>query len=345
MITNKESFFFMVCLLSLMLLIPAGVFSSADGRSWSETMSAFFGAGGDENLKYFIHHLRLPRIAGAVSAGAALALCGALLQTSLNNALASPFTLGLSQGAAFGATFAVTVLGAGALQGAGKGFFTGSMGLTAMSAFAGSLTAGFIILGFTLIRTMTPQGIILAGVAVSSFFGACTMLLQFFASETQLAAAVFWTFGDLGKGGWQEARVLAVLVFAGLLYSLRHSWDFNALAWGDVHASGLGVNVRRLRFFSVVAVSVMTSFATSFYGVIGFVGLIAPHSVKLMFPRCGHTFMLTASAFAGSILLLGADIAAQKTVYPLALPVGIVTSFAGVPVFLYLLIKRFGKYA
>lgn len=171
------------------------------------------------------------------------------------------------------------------------------------------------------------------------------MLLQFFASDTQLAAAVFWTFGDLGKGAWTEALSLGGAAFAGLLFSLRYSWDFNAVIWGDAHAAGLGVNVKKLRLLAVAAVSLMASLATSYYGVIGFVGLIAPHAVKLMFSGCGHTFLLTASAAAGGLLLLVSDIAAQKVAYPLSLPVGIVTSFTGVPMFLYLLIKRYGKNA
>lgn len=327
------------------LLLLLGVRNSSDGRTWSDTLTALFGYGTDENLKYFIHHLRLPRIAGAIAAGAALAVSGAVLQTVLNNALASPFTLGLSQGAAFGATFAVSVLGAGMIQNTGTAIVVNSLGIMAFSAFVGALSSGMLILGFTLVRGMTPQGIILAGVAVSSFFGAGTMLLQFFSSDTQLAAAVFWTFGDLGRGGWTEAVTLCAVMFSGLLFALRYSWDYNALLWGDGHAAALGVHVKKLRFYSVTTVSLMAAFATAFYGVIGFVGLIAPHSVRLIFPRCGQGFLIRASAVTGGLLLLGADILAQRAAYPLALPVGIVTSFAGVPVFLYLLIKRAGKNA
>ncbi len=338
--TSKALIFFGISAFLLFLLILAGLKNGAEQRSWAETAYAFFGSGEDADLEYFIRYLRLPRIVAAFSVGACLAVCGAVLQTVLKNALASPFTLGLSQGAAFGVTFAITLMGAGMIGNTGSGVMISSISAAVLCAFIGSLTAAAVIMGFSFVRGMTPQGLILAGVAVSAFFGACTMLLQFFATDTQVAASLFWTFGDIGKGGWREALTVLSVTALGTLAVLRYSWDYNAIIWGDLYAAGLGVSVKKIRIYTIIITSVMAAFATAFYGVIGFVGLIAPHTVRLIFRHTGHVFLITASAVTGGVFLLGADILAQKAAAPLVLPVGVLTSFAGVPLFLYLLIRR-----
>ncbi|MCD8553476.1 iron ABC transporter permease [Seleniivibrio sp.] len=337
---RKEILFFAVMAALLFAAALVGLHRGAGESSWGDTLSALFLSGKDADLEYFIYHLRLPRITAAVFTGMTLAVCGVILQNVLNNPLASSFTLGFSQGAAFGAAFSIIVLGAGSTQYNGSGVVLGNLGYVAAGAFAGSLTASAVILLFSFVRGMTPQGLILAGVAVSSFFSACTMLLQYFSTDSQLAAAVFWTFGDLGKGGWTEAFSMAGVCFIGVLFVLKYSWDYNAVAWGESYAAGLGVNVKRVRVLSLLVTAVMAAFATAFYGVIGFIGLIAPHMVRLVFRQAGHGFLIPASGILGGVLLLTADIAAQAVIYPVALPVGVITSFAGVPVFLGLLLRR-----
>ncbi|MCD8552615.1 iron ABC transporter permease [Seleniivibrio sp.] len=330
--------FWVVLSLLLIIFVLSALKHGAIERSWADTASALFGVGNDEDLQYFIWHLRLPRIAAALAVGGALSVSGVILQNILNNPLASSFTLGLSQGAAFGATFSIIILGAG------TGLFAG-LGNVAIGAFAGSILSALIILLFSFVRGMTPQGLILAGVAMSAFFSACTMLLQFFSTDTQLAAAVFWTFGDLGKGGWSEALTVLIVTMAGILFSLRLSWSYNAIQWGELSASGLGVEVKKIRIASLAATSVMAAFATAYYGVIGFVGLIAPHMVRLIFRHSGHGFLIPASAVLGGVFLLGADLMGQLMFYPISLPVGVITAFAGVPMFLFLLLRRSMKHA
>lgn len=337
---RKEAVFFTVMAVLLFAATVMGLHRGEGGGSWSDTVSALFLSGDNKDLEYFIYYLRLPRITAAVFTGMSLAVCGVILQNVLNNPLASSFTLGLSQGAAFGAAFSIIVLGAGSTQFTGSGVVLGNPGYVAAGAFAGSLAASAVILLFSFVRGMTPQGLILAGVAVSSFFGACTMLLQYFSTDSQLAAAVFWTFGDLGKGGWTEALTMAGVCLAGTLFVLRYSWDYNSVAWGESYAAGLGVEVRKVRVYSLVVTAVMAAFATAFYGVIGFIGLLAPHMVRLVFRQAGHGFLIPAAGLLGGVLLLSADIAAQAVLYPTALPVGVITSFAGVPVFLGLLLRR-----
>ncbi|ADD67763.1 transport system permease protein [Denitrovibrio acetiphilus DSM 12809] len=330
--------FWAVMLFMLTLFTLLGIKHGAVQNSWSETILALFRSGSNEDLIYFIWNLRLPKILAALAVGSALAVSGVILQNILNNPLASSFTLGLSQGASFGATFSIIVLGAGFMSGGASGF--GGLGIVAAGAFAGAVLSSLIILLFSFVKGMTPQGLILVGVAMSAFFSACTMLMQYFSTDTQLAAAVFWTFGDLGKGGWSEGITVFAVMTAGILFSVKYSWDYNAIQWGDLHAAGLGVEVKKIRIYSLIMTSLMSAFATAYYGVIGFVGLIAPHMVRMMFKHVDHGFLIPASAVLGGVFLLGADTLAQMIFFPLSLPVGVITAFAGVPMFLFILMKR-----
>lgn len=326
----------MAALLAVTVLLGLmGLKMGALSRSWADIWAALFSASGDESLRYFVLHLRLPKVCAALAVGASLALTGTMLQNVLNNPLASSFTLGLSQGAAFGASFSMVILPmAGGLAGGLAGLST-----LAMGALAGSLSAALIILAFSMVRGMGPQGLILAGVALSTLFGAATMSLQFFASDSQVAATVFWSFGDLGRGSWREVALVGLVLLAGLVFSLRRNLDYDTLRWGDAQAAALGVSVLRLRCATLLMASLMAAFATAFYGVIGFVGLVAPHMVRLIFPHAGHFFLLAGSALFGACFLLAADLVAQSVIYPALLPVGIVCAFTGVPVFLYILFR------
>ena len=321
----------------IVLLALAAIKHGAVERPWADMATALFSEHGDDDLRYYILQLRLPKVTAALAVGAALSVSGVILQNVLNNPLASSFTLGLSQGAAFGASFSMIILAsAGSVWG---------LGIVTLGALTGALSAALLILGFTLVRGMTPQGLILAGVALATFYGAATMSLQYFASDSQVAATVYWTFGDLSKGGWREALLVSGVSLVCLLLAIRHSLDYDALRWGDAQAQALGVSVRRLRLVSLLAASLMAAAATAFYGVIGFVGLVAPHMVRLLFPHAGHYYLTCVSALFGGLFLLAADLAAQSIMYPTLLPIGIICAFTGVPVFLFLLLRGAARHA
>jgi len=303
-------------------------------------ITCIFGGEVDETVRYLIMGLRLPRAAGAVVAGAGLGLSGAVLQTLLRNPLASPFTLGISQGAAFGASFAIIVLGAG------QGHMAGAEGVTFFShapvvvcAFAGSLGTIAFILILSRVGNVTTESMILAGIGLSAFFSACTMLLQYFADDVQVAATVFWTFGDLGKAGWREVLLMTATLTPACIYFARRGWNCNALQWGDETAHSLGVGVERLRVTGMLIAGLVVAVATAFLGIIGFIGLLAPHSMRL-FVGNDQRFLFPASLVAGSLLLLCSDILSRTLIAPVIIPVGIITSFAGAPLFLYLLVRR-----
>ncbi len=274
-----------------------------------------------------IKEIRLPRVVAALVCGWGLSISGLAIQSLLKNPLGSPSTLGISHGAAFGA--ALSIVG-----------FGGNVISTTMAAFSGAMAATFVILLLSGLKKFSPETIILAGVALSALFSSATILMQYLASETQLAMVVFWTFGDVARAGWKEIWLLTAVVVAGSLFLTVLRWDLNAMASGDESARGLGVNVDRIRISGMVAAALIASMATAFLGIIAFVGLIAPHMARLV-AGDDHCFLVPFSAVLGALLLLGADTFGRIFIGSGALPVGVITSFAGAPVFLYLLVRGY----
>jgi iron complex transport system permease protein len=293
----------------------------------------------DDFTHQIIYNIRLPRIIGAVLAGTALALSGAITQTLLRNPLASPFTLGISGASAFGAAFAILVLGAGgSYQGSNDVAAVANPYLLTMSAFGWSLAGVAVILALSRYRGAGPEIIILAGIIISSLFGAGISAMQYFADSVQLASVVFWTFGDLGRASWENVIILLVIIVPVTVFFFSQIWNYKALATGDEYARSMGVNVRRVRLTGMVVASLLTAVAVSFYGIIAFVGLVVPHIVR-RFVGGGEQFMIPASALFGGFFLLASDTLARSVISPVILPVGILTSFIGAPLFLFLLLR------
>ncbi len=280
----------------------------------------------EETRVVVVWNIRLPRIAAGLSVGAGLALAGLFIQTLLRNPLGSPSTLGISQGAAFGASCVIVL------------FHAGPFG-TALAAFCGSLGATVLIVILGRLRGLTPEAVILAGVALSSLFGAGTVLLQVLSDETRLAMAVAWSFGDVGRSNWPQIGWLSLSVtcLAGVGYWWR--WHLNALDMGEEPAKNLGISVESLRWQGLILAALVSALATAFHGVIAFVGLIAPHAARRIV-GADHRFLVPVSAVLGAALLLLADTFSRLILGTGSFPVGVVTSFLGAPLFLSLLLKR-----
>ncbi|RLA83743.1 MAG: iron ABC transporter permease [Deltaproteobacteria bacterium] len=288
--------------------------------------------------------IRLPRIASALLVGAALGISGAVMQCVLRNPLASPFTLGISSGAAFGAAVAIVFFGAGQLNRTGlTGVIIDNPYSISAFAFLFALGAVLVILALVKLRQITPTAMILAGVAISSFFQAATMLIQLFAEDVKVAAVVFWTFGDVGRTNWGEIVIMSVAFSMVFLHFFRRRWELNVMLGGDETAKSLGVEPSRFRLEVMILGSLLTALSVSFSGIIGFVGLIAPHAVRLMI-GADHRYLIPYSALIGALVLLLSDTVGRIAISPAMIPVGIVTAFLGVPIFLYLLIRS-GSYA
>ncbi len=290
-----------------------------------------------------IVNIRLPRILSAIVTGAALAVSGAAMQSILKNPLGSPFTLGISNAAAFGAAFAVIILGAGSTQsGSANPVILNNPYAVTVSAFLWSLVSTGVIFLLARYKGATPEVMILTGIILGSLFSAGMTALQYFADDIEISTVVFWTFGDVGRASWRDFNILLVVVLAAMVVFIRNRWNYNALDAGDEVARSLGVHVERTRLVGMVTASLATAIAVSFFGIIAFVGLVVPHIVRRIIGG-DERFLVPASAIFGGMFLLVSDTIARTLLAPVVLPVGILTSFLGAPLFLYLLIKGIGK--
>jgi len=283
-------------------------------------------------------NVRIPRIVSAIFVGASLAIAGAVMQCVLKNPLASPFTLGISQGAAFGAAIAIVYFGAGQMHRIGESLTIFNPYVVPIFAFLGSLISAFVILVLAKLRDLTPEAIILAGVAMSALFQAAVMLIQYFATDVQVASIVFWTFGDVGRARWIEIYLIVATFAVCFLYFFNRRWDYNSLLAGDETAISLGVNPRKLRLEGMLISSFLTAVCVSFTGIIGFIGLVAPHVVRLVIGG-DYRFLIPSSALVGALILLASDTVGRLVISPVIIPVGIITSIIGAPMFIYLLLR------
>ncbi|WP_462324178.1 FecCD family ABC transporter permease [Desulfoplanes sp.] len=290
-----------------------------------------------------VWQIRLPQALAAMVAGAGLAVSGAVMQSILRNPLGSPFTLGISHAAAFGAAFSVMLLGSGVMGSSQVGSINiTNPYLTTGAAFACSLAATGMIIMVSRLRGATPETMILTGVALGALFTAGTMFLQFFADDVQLAAMVFWTFGDTARASWNELAILAGVTGLASLYFMANGWNYNAIDAGDETARGLGVRVDRIRVTGMLVASLVTSVIIAYLGIIGFVGLVVPHMVRRILGG-DHRFLLPATILLGALLLLVSDTVARLILAPHVLPVSVLTAFMGAPLFMYLIIRGYKK--
>lgn len=326
-----------------LLLLGLALFSLCSGSirlTLGEVLSALFFRGSEE-AGMVIWGIRLPRTAAAVLVGSGLAVSGAVMQCVLRNPLASASTLGVSQGAAFGAALGIVVFGGGVINSGSSAAAVevNHPGIVTLCAFLfGMISTGVILALSRMKRDLGPGGLVLAGTALSSLFAGGSALLQYFADDTKLGAVVFWTFGNLGSAGREELLTLAVLVPAAFLYFMGNRWNYNAMRSAPDTAKSLGVNTRAVTLAGMTVCSLTAAAAVAFVGIISFIGLAAPHIMR-RFVGEDYRFLIPCSAVAGALLLTGADTFSRLIVSPVILPVGAVTSFLGAPVFLMLLMK------
>jgi iron complex transport system permease protein len=282
----------------------------------------------DRMLEAIVLQLRLPIAVMAALVGAALGLSGAVMQTILNNPLASSYTLGISAGAGFGAALAIMV---------GAALPVPEAWAVPVAAFAFAGLACAIVAGVGRMRGATPELLVLAGIACLFMFQSLLSLLQFLASPEALQQIVFWLFGSLMRASLGKAALVAAVLALVLPVLLRDSWRLTALRLGDERAAALGVRVGALRLRCFVAVSLLTGVAVAFVGTIGFVGLVAPHIARMLVGE-DQRHLLPASAAFGALLLSVASVASKLILPGTVFPIGIVTALVGVPFFAWLVL-------
>lgn len=297
--------------------------------------------GGEGSHRQAVLNIRLPRVTAALLVGAVLGSSGAVMQCVLRNPLASASTLGVSQGAAFGAAVGIIVFGGGTVTSASASstVAVNNPYIVTLCAFVcGSISSIVVVAISRLKRNIGPGGLILAGTALAAMFSGGSTMLQYFADDTALGAVVFWTFGNLGSAGWRDLAFLAAVFAVSGVYFMWNRWNYNAMEAGHDTARSLGVDTRGVMLTSMAVCSLAAAVAVSFVGIIGFVGLIAPHIMR-RFVGGDHRYLVPGSALGGALLLLLADILAKTVMPPVILPIGALMSFVGGPMFLFLLFR------
>ncbi len=280
--------------------------------------------------------VRLPRVLLALLAGAALAAGGAAMQALFRNPLADPSIIGVSSGAGLLAALAIT---ATAPLAAVIGAWAGLVALPLL-AFIGALASALLVFGIAREgRRTNVAAMLLAGIGITAIAGALTGLLTYTASDTQLRSITFWMLGSLGGADRTAILIMLVAVPLPLVFLLRTHRQFNALALGEQQARYLGVDVERVKRRAIVATAVMVGAAVALCGVIGFLGLVVPHVVRML-GGADNRYVMPASMLAGALLLCLADTLARTMAAPAEIPIGVITALCGAPVFLYLLVRR-----
>lgn len=338
---QRNTIVIIAMLIAVILLGIACLFAGSSNMSFSDALDALAGKGTAANVR-IIWKIRVPRVLAAIIAGAGLSVSGLIMQTTLNNSMASPSTLGVSNAAVFGANLSIIAFAGGFLS-TGNNLSSFDVGAnpyaTSLMAFLFSTLSILLILGLCTIRAFSPNVVVLSGMAIGSVWTAATTILQFYATDVGLSAAVVWNFGDLGRATYRTDAIMFVVVLAGVIYFMLMAWKYNALLSGEATAKTMGIHVESLRFVSMLLSSMITAVCVSFLGIIGFVGIICPHVTKKLLGQ-DHRVTIPVSCMSGSLLLLLADTLSRSMGNGSALPVGAITSLLGAPFFIAIIFSR-----
>ncbi|EKO3451213.1 iron ABC transporter permease [Vibrio fluvialis] len=285
----------------------------------------------DGSTRVIVTNLRLPIALMAIIVGGSLGVGGAEMQTLLNNPMASPYTLGMAAAAGFGAALML---------------YIGSLGMDShyavpLGAFLCCMLSACFLFALASMRHITSGQLILAGIALLFLFQSLLSLVQFIASPELSQQILFWLFGSLSKATWSNLTITAVVVMGGFALLMRDSWKLTALRLGEERAKSVGVNVQRLRLKILFIVAVMTATVTSFVGIIGFIGIVAPNIAKILVGE-DQRFFLPLSFLIGAFLLSTASVLSKVIVPGALFPIGIVTAIIGVPFFFWLIVVKRG---
>jgi iron complex transport system permease protein len=304
-----------------------GTYPMTAGDVIDQLMIALFGGDKETTIYHVVINLRMPRIVGALVCGFALAICGTAMQSMLKNPLADPYTMGISSGAGFGAALAI-LLGIELIAGGG----------TVVNAFIFAVLPAAVIMFLSRFRQATPTMMILCGTALMYLFNAITQLFMLVAEPEAMSAVYTWMVGSVDGVNYTDIMIMLPVVALGSIYIYAMAGQLNVMGLGDESAKTMGVNVERRRLIVMMVVTLVAASVVAFTGIIGFVGLVAPHIVRTLLGS-DNKFLLPASAIFGSLLLMASDIVARTIVAPQMLPVGVVTACLGGPLFMFLILR------
>ncbi len=327
-----------ILVLALLLATSLGTVSIPLGDiaaiALKHTLGVSFGAPWSETQETIVWQLRVPRVLGAALVGGALAAAGVLFQGLLRNPMADPYLLGTSGGAALAATVALLIPVTASVLG-----FT----LVPISAFLGALGAVLLVYQIARVGARTPiTTLLLAGFAASSMMASVMSFLMLM-NQNALQRVVLWTMGGISASGWDALSTISPLIALGVIASLALTNDLNAFLLGEEQAAALGVSVERQKFLVMAVGALLTGAAVAISGLVGFVGLIVPHIVRLVVGP-DHRLLLPASVLSGAVFLVLADLVARLVLAPSEVPLGVVTALIGAPFFIYLLRRTKREY-
>ncbi|WP_245590603.1 FecCD family ABC transporter permease [Adhaeribacter aquaticus] len=333
---NRRILYFSFALLLLVGLITLGLKVGSFKADFYQLKAALFAYNPDDQVHFAIVQLRLPRLLLALLVGGSLAFSGYLMQAMVNNALADPFILGTASGASLGASLSIS----GVLATTWGSFY-----LPPIFALAGAFGVTLIVIALGYRKgQIIPAQMLLAGIAVGSLLTAMVSLFTFLSdSESAVRSILFWSMGDFGRANWNLLPYPTVALALALLLFLFLQKELNILLLGAERAGTLGVRVARTRWIILATVSVATGFSVALAGSVGFVGLIVPHVTRSIFGLT-YKWNLFLCTLIGGGFMVGCDILSRLLYPPAGLPIGIITSFFGVPFFVYLLLKKSYKF-
>lgn len=295
----------------------------------NDAFMAIFGIGRDTDV-LIVQRVNAPRVVMGCIVGAGLGISGAVMQAVFRNPMASPYILGLSSGAAFGAALAMMLPLA----------LIPVLVTVPLFAFVFCMATMFLVYFISRVGGRVPtETLLLSGIAVGSLFSALVSLLTYLAGE-RMTGIVFWTMGNLSQNGWENVLIVIPLILAGSFIMVTRGRELNAMMLGDAHANDLGVDVGKVRLEMLVATSLVTAASVAFVGVIGFVGLVIPHILRIV-AGPDNKALLPLSMIGGAVFLVICDYLSRTLFTGLGvLPIGILTSLIGAPYFIYLLRRR-----
>ena len=329
----RKIVFIVLCFVIMFICISIAVTIGASNIGFWETYEILWrhltGNVVDTYKDYIVVKLRMPSILTATVAGAGLAVCGVAMQSTLKNPLADPYTTGVSSGAGFGASVALAL---------NMMIVPGEYGLV-FNAFIFALIPTAAIALVSKFKNASPTTMIMAGIAIMYIFNACTTLVKLWADNETLSAIYRWQVGTVSGTNYEEITVMAAFVLAGTAVIWFLSRKINLLSTGDENAKAMGVNAEQLRIICLIIVALVSASVVSFTGLIGFIGLVAPHIVRI-FIGADNRYLVPASAAFGAALLVFSYAVSVWLIHPITLQVGVVTSFLGGPLFLWLIIRK-----
>lgn len=343
---NKKNLIVLLTLIiALIIILFISLFVGSSNMFFFDQLKGLFMKGTAAQNR-IMWKIRIPRIIAGVVAGAGLSLAGLLMQTTLNNPMASPSTMGVANAAVFGANLSILIFSVATTTVTSNvlkdTIISSNPYQTSLFAFIFSILSILIVLGLCKIKNFNQSTIVLIGIALAAIWTALTTLIQYYATDIGLSQAIIWNIGDLSRATYKTDLLLFIVVLVGSIISMLFSYKYNALLLGADQAKTSGVNVTFIRMITLIISSLITACAVSFLGVISFVGIICPHIMKRIVGN-NHKILIPTSLLSGSVLLVVADTLSRTIANGSALPVGVITTLFGAPFFLFLIFSKRGK--